>query len=183
LPPAALLSREAPWVVPANLLNSREAEDLIRRGFAARVSCSAELWPAASLSGRSLAGTEWNVIVDFEPLSQVFRVVRLTRQEGAQSLGSYSNYGDVTSLLARPYQPLIRAPVAPGRYFYAVRMQVERMTANDLEDMRAWLGGTTRNNRGTGSAVVGFITSMVRSLIGANSSVYEGRSPVFEISR
>jgi hypothetical protein len=180
LPPTRLLSRDPPSVSANNLLAPDE-EELIRKGFPAQMRFQLALWPASGLAGNPVSRADWRVIVDFEPLEKIFRVVRLS-QDGYQSLGSYTKFSDVSQLVARPYQPRIRAPTTSGRYYYTVTLEVERMTENDLAEMRSWLGTGTGRSRSSASVVVGFLGSLVKRMIGAQKKVYHGRSEIFEVS-
>jgi hypothetical protein len=181
LPQANLIARDAPQVATLNLLTDSDDEALIKKGFPSQLRYTVALWPAEGMVGRSIASTDWRVIVDYEPLERIFRVVRFTRQDGYQSLGSYRSFRDVIALLGRPYQPRIRAPSEPGRYFYTANLEVERMAENDLAEMRSWLGTAVSSERNPGSALMGFIGSLVRQLIGAPKREYSGKSEVFEL--
>ena len=181
LPAPGLLSRDAPGISARNVLGSRDEEELIRKGFPAQLRFSTELWPASSFLGKPIRSVSWKVIVAYEPLEKNFLVVRHSDLEGGQSLGSYREYRDVLALISRPYQPPMRGPSDRGRYFYSVTLELERMAENDLAEMRSWLGSAMQPERSAGSAVVSFFGSLVRSLIGAGTKRYQGRSAVFEI--
>jgi hypothetical protein len=167
-------------MVSANNLLALDEEELIKKGFPAQMRFRLELWPATGLAGSPSSSAEWQVVVDFEPLAGIFRVVRHS-QDGYQSLGSYSKFSEVRQLVARPHQPRIRAPDTPGRYYYSITLEVERMTANDLANMRSWLGTGAGPKRSTGSVVAGFLGSLVKRMIGAQKKVYSGRSEIFEV--
>ena len=181
LPAPALLSRDAPTVVTNNPLAKRDAEDLIRNGFPAHLKYLAELWPASGMVGRAAATTLWEVYVDYEPLQKVFRLVRIPGPGEFQSLGSFATYSEVTAVLSRGYQPRIRAPVNPGRYYYSVTLEVERVTANDLADLRSWLGTTPNPQRNPGKSLVRVITQVFTYLLGAENERHQRRSDVFTI--
>jgi hypothetical protein len=185
LPATPFLGTDAPAVITSNLLAHDDQENLIKRGFPARLRFSAELWPAAGFGSRSLASASWDVIVAYDPLDRVYRVARITPQEGIHSLGSFASFAEVRGLLSLPYQPGIRAPVTaapgPGRFYYSVTLEVERITENDLAEMRSWLGTAIGPERNAGGAIFSFFGSLITRLIGAEKKRHEARSAVFRL--
>ncbi len=180
LPPEGSLSRDAPVVATSNPLAKKDAEDLLRNGFPARLTYRAELWPASGLVGRAASTVTWEVYVEYEPLEKIFRIVRYTLGE-FQSLGSFASFADVMTVLSRGYQPRLRAPSQPGSYFYTVTLEVERMTANDLAKLRSWMGTATRPQDNPGKSLVGFLTGIFASLIGAGKEGYKAQTAVFTV--
>lgn len=181
LPEAAFISRDAPRVTTHNILIGQDEERLIRNGFPARLRYTIELWETGGLVSLSMSKVMWDVIVDFEPLAQLFQIVRYSPEDGFQSLGSHTSFATVASILSLPYQPHTRAPVAAGSYFYSVTLVVERMTANDLEDVRGWLGTAVRRDGGAGSRFFRIVGSIFTRLVGPGKKRYEERSGVFEV--
>jgi hypothetical protein len=55
------------------------------------------------------------------------------------------------------------------------------MTANDLEDVRGWLGTAVRRDGGAGSRFFRIVGSIFTRLVGPGKKRYEERSGVFEV--
>jgi hypothetical protein len=181
LPAQAFLARDAPVVSTVAPLSKKDAEKLLRNGFPARLRYVTELWPASGLVGKPASTARWEVYVDYEPLSRVYRIVRVIPDRVYESLGSFATFAEVTSVLARGYQPQIRAPIEPGRYYYSATLEVERLSANDLVELRSWLGSSVTPQKNAGKAVLGFIAQVFTALIGAEKESHQTQSAVFTV--
>jgi hypothetical protein len=183
IPPTAFIARDAPTIVTHNPLAKKDAEALIRNGYPARLRYVAELWPASGLVGKATSTSRWETYVQYEPLRKVFEVVRETAPKEFQSLGSFSSFADVLRVLSRGYQPRLRAPFEPGRYYYSASLEVERMSANDLAAVRSWLGTPSDTADSPGRTILGFVAKVFTHLIGAEKERYRALSEVFEVKR
>lgn len=185
LPPEALVTREAPLITLVSPLAGSDDEELIRSGFPARLRFVAEVWPSSGLFKR-MAGppAEWNVIVKYEPLDRVFQVVRIAA-DGSHPLGTYASFAQVRTVLSQSYRPLIRPPQRSGRYFYSVRLEITKITSNDLDEISHWTEGelrpAIRGERNAGSTVISGLGTIVKHLIGAQTKKYRAQSRTFQV--
>jgi hypothetical protein len=181
IPPAPFISRDAPTIVTRNPLTRKDAEALIRNGYPARLRYTAELWSASGIVGKATSTARWETLVQYEPLQKVFQIVRATGVNEHQPLGSYASFSEVIAVISRGYQPRLRPPSEPGRYYYAVTLEVERLNANDLADVRSWLGTPSSAQDNPGRSFLGFIAQVFTHLIGAEKERYKRQSKVFEV--
>lgn len=160
------------------LLSGKEEESLIRNGFSARLLFAVEAWKTGLLRSDPVRSV-WDIVIQFEPISGVFRVARHTPADGWYPLGEFKEFSRVRELLEQPYSPQIRPPESAARYFYRVTLEVERVTANDLAELQSWVGPSM--NRNPATALFRGLGAIVTRLIGAQKRTYQGKSEPFRI--
>ena len=107
IPPAG--SGGAPTVTTTNLFADPDMRDLLRSGFPASLRFRLELWRAGGLFNNLESQQEWELIVQYDPSAQRYRVVR--RQHGrVEDLGSFATLSTAQAMLERP----LRAGLLPG---------------------------------------------------------------------
>ncbi|HET7232464.1 MAG TPA: hypothetical protein VFJ16_20820 [Longimicrobium sp.] len=86
--------------------------------------------------------------------------------------------------LERAFQPPIRPPER-GRYYYIAVLNVETLSASDLDELRRWLRGEARpavtGNRPVERAVESGLRRFFVRLLGIPTRRYDVRTPVFEV--
>src|SRR5688500_9361115 len=78
LPRPEARATESPSTRAAGLLRA-PMSDLVRSGFPARIRFKIERWAAGGWADDLKATREWNVVVRYDQLASVFRVVRVFR--------------------------------------------------------------------------------------------------------
>ena len=97
-------------VSATNLFAEPDIRDLVRSGFPASLHFRLELWRAGGLFDDLEGRLEWDLIVQYDPSAQRYRVVR--RQKGQpEDLGSFATLSTAQSVLERP----LRTTLAPER--------------------------------------------------------------------
>lgn len=170
LPPAPLIAVEGPRVSSDRLLADARVHDLLVNGFPARLRYTVERWAVKRWFDDLRASIEWDVIVRHDPLRNVFRVVRL-RGDEAVLVGSYETLAGADSALGTPARSGIAPPHRGERSYYALRVDVEMLSVNDLDELERWLRGelrpAVRGDRNPGTALErGARTLLVRVLGG-----------------
>jgi hypothetical protein len=182
LPPAALLALEGPRVSSHQLLADGRVHDLLVNGFPARVSYTVERWAVKRWFDDLRASAEWDVIVRHDPLRNVFRVIRV-RGDQAVLLGSYTSLAGEDSALGAPARSGITPPHRGERSYYALRVDVEMLSVNDLDELEAWLRGelrpAVRGDRNPGTALERGARTLLVRVLGGERRRYAARTGKF----
>lgn len=182
LPAPASRATEAPFTRTAGLLRSPPMNDLMRSGFPARIRYKIERWAVGGWADDLRATREWNLIVRYDQLGGVFKVVRVFR-ETATPLGESATIAGADSIVAR----LTRTPMPPPRRgersYYTLGIELEMLSLGDLDELENWLKGefqpAVRGERNPGTALTRGIRTLVVRLLGGEKRRYEARSPTF----
>lgn len=181
LPAPAARATESPFTKTAGLLRA-PMSDLMRSGFPARIRYKIERWAMGGWADDLRATREWNVIVRYDQLAGVFKVVRVFRGS-ATALGESATIAGADSLVAR----LTRTPMPPPRRgersYYTLSIELEMLSLSDLDELENWLRGefrpAVRGERNPGTALTRGIRTLVVRLLGGEKRRYEARSPTF----
>jgi hypothetical protein len=182
LPAPASRATEAPFTRTAGLLRSPPMNDLMRSGFPARIRYKIERWAVGGWADDLRATREWILIVRYDQLGGVFKVVRVFR-ETATPLGESATIAGADSIVAR----LTRTPMPPPRRgersYYTLGIELEMLSLGDLDELENWLKGefqpAVRGERNPGTALTRGIRTLVVRLLGGEKRRYEARSPTF----
>jgi hypothetical protein len=182
----ATATKEGPSITSANLLADSKTRELLRNGFPARIHYRLELWSKGGFGGDDRTGlTEWDVLVSYDPTSQLFNVVRRTPANGVASAIS-ENFGGFSSLSAaetqfgRPYRASIH-PERTGSYYYNLSVEVQTLTVSDLDALQQWLRGSSApQRRGVLGGIWSGLGTLVSRILGGDKRKYEQRSDVFD---
>ena len=174
---------QAPLVRSLGVLADGQMRDLLRNGFPAQLHYRVELWSESGFFNEMERAVEWDVIVQYDALSQQYRVARL--DETPVSLGSHANFADMSLVLATPFRVPLRPPRKAGRYYYAATLDVETLSVSDLDEVERWLRGelkpAVRGKRNPGTAVTRGLRTLFLRLLGGQQRRYEVRSRVFRV--
>lgn len=181
LPAPAARAVESPFTRTSGLLRAPMGE-LLRSGFPARIRYKIERWEVGSWADGLKATREWNVIVRYDQMASVFKVVRVFR-ETATALGESPTIAGADSIVAR----LTRTPMPPPRRgersYYILSIELEMLSLTDLDELENWLRGefrpAVRGERNPGTALTRGIRTLVVRLLGGEKRRYEARSATF----
>ncbi len=177
-PPTSITG--AAIVTATNLFGDPDMRDLVRSGFPASLRFRLELWRSGGLFNDLEGRQEWEVIVQYDPSAQRYRVIR--RQRGkVEDLGSYATLSTAQSMLEQP----LRAPLLPNRpgsrYYYTLALDVEALSVSDMDQLERWLrgvrGGTAASAVGTG------VRTLMLRMLGGEKQHFDGRSGSFIAGR
>lgn len=181
LPAPGARATESPFTRTSGLLRA-PMSDLMRSGFPARIRYKIERWAAGGWADDLRATREWNVIVRYDQLAGVFKVVRVFRGTAA-ALGESPTIAGADSIVAR----LTRTPMPPPRRgersYYTLSIELEMLSLSDLDELENWLRSefrpAVRGERNPGTALTRGIRTLVVRLLGGEKRRYEARSPTF----
>ena len=167
-------------VTASGLFGEPDMRDLVRSGFPARLRFRLELWRVGGLLNDLEGQHEWDLIVQYDPSAQRYRVVR--RQGGrVDDLGSFATLSTAQSMLERPLRVTL-LPRRPGaRYYYNLALDIEALSVSDMDQLERWLrgvrGGTAASAVGTG------VRTLMLRMLGGEKRHYEKRSSTFAAER
>lgn len=177
----AMALKEGPSITSANLLADSKTRELLRNGFPARIHYRLELWRKGGFGDDRTGFTEWDVLVAYDPTSQLFNVTRHTTANRV-----YENFGGFPSLTAaetqfgQPYHAALH-PDRSGHFYYNLSVDVQTLTVSDLDALEQWLRGSSAPQhsnifRGIWSG----LGTLVSRILGGDKRKYEARSEIFE---
>jgi len=167
-------SQATPVVVTATgLFGDPDMRELVRSGFPASLRYRLELWRAGGLFN-DLEGTrEWELIVQYDPSGQRYRVVR--REGGRlEDMGSFATLSTAQAMLERPLKITLAPQRQARRYYYTFVLDISALSVSDMDQLERWLRGV-RGGTAAGAIGSGMRTLMLRMLGGENQH-YERRS-------
>jgi len=174
VPPAG--AGGAPIVSATNLFADPDMRDLVRSGFPASMKFRLELWRASGLFNNLESQQEWELIIQYDPSLQRYRVVR--RQRGrVEDLGSFATLTTAQELLERPLRAGLLPEREGSRYYYTLTLDIEALSVSDMAQLERWLrgvrGGTAASALGSG------VRTLMLRMLGGEKQHYAGRSPTF----
>ena len=182
LPPKAQLATEPPAVQTIGVLSAGRTAELIRNGFPARLHYKLERWAAGTFVNDVKATSEWEFIIQYDPLAKAYKLIRATSQK-AVVLGQYADLKDVDAKLAEPYEPAISLPKPGEKSYYVLSLNVAAMSLGDLDEVQRWLRGELRpavqGHRNPGTAVSSGLRTLVVRILGGERIVYQASTGVF----
>jgi len=178
----AMSAERSPLVTTTRVLAEGDLRELIRSGFPAELRYRLELWRAGGWFDDLEAVMEWEVVVAYDPATQLYRARRVSSTQN-EDLGAFATLTSVQAALERP----IRAPLIPSRpgrlYYYNLVLDVEALSVSDLDQLERWLRGELRPAVRGRSNPVNAISSGVRTVVtrvlGGERRHYRRRSGTF----
>lgn len=164
----------------ANLFGDANIRDLVRSGFPASLHYKLELWRTGGLFDDLEGRSEWDIIVQYDPTAQRYRVVH--RQGGQhEDLGSFATLATAQTVIERPWRSSLAPERAGARYYYTLAMDIEALSVSDLDQLERWLRGA---KSGTAANAVGSgLRTLMLRMLGGEKRHYTARSVVFSAER
>jgi hypothetical protein len=169
----------APGLVTATgLFADPEMRELVRSGVPASLRFRLELWRAGGLFNDLVGTHEWELIVQYDPSGQRYRVVR--RLGGRlEDLGSFATLATAQAMLERPLRITLVPDRGGRRYYYNFVLDISALSVSDMDQLERWLRGV-RGGTAAGALGSGVRTLMLRMLGGENRH-YDRRSAQFVV--
>jgi hypothetical protein len=167
-------------VTASNLFADAGIRDLVRSGFPASLHYKLELWRTGGLFDDLEGRSEWDIIVQYDPTAQRYRVVR--RQSGQHDdLGSFATLATAQTVIERPWLSTLAPERGGVRYYYTLAMDIEALSVSDLDQLERWLRGA---KSGTAASAVGSgLRTLMLRMLGGEKRHYSARSSVFTAER
>ena len=163
-------------VTATNLFAEPDMRDLVRSGFPASLHFRLELWRIGGLFDDLEGRLEWQVIVQYDPSAQRYRMVQ--RQTGkTEDLGSFATLATAQTTLERPTRTTLLPEREGSRYYYTLALDLEALSVSDMDQLERWLRGVKGNT--AASAVGSGLRTLMLRMLGGEKKHFTGRSGVF----
>lgn len=167
-----------PIVRAPGLLRDPALREALQKGLPLRFEFRVELWRKEDPFDQ-LAGVQTiSRAVLRAPLGEGYTL------EDGRVQRRYSSMEAAEVALQRALQPTLR-PETGGRFYYLVRLNVETLSASDLDELRNWLRGEARpaveGQQPVGRAVGQGVRRLFVRMLGLPTRRYEARTPIFAV--
>jgi hypothetical protein len=178
---ATVPSASSPGIVTTvGLFADPDMRDLVRSGFPLSLRFRLELWRSGGLFNDLEGSQEWELIVQYDPSGQRYRVVR--RQGGRmEDLGSFATLTTAQSVLERPLRITLLPQREGRRYYYNYALDIEALSVSDMDQLERWLRGVRGST--AASAVGSGVRTLMLRMLGGENRHYERRSATFSAER
>ena len=177
-PPTA--ANRAATVSTSSLFGDPDMRDLVRSGFPASLRYRLELWRAGGLFNDLEGQQEWELIIQYDPSAQRYRVAQRQRDR-IEDLGSFATLSTAQVMLERPARVTLLPDRDGVRYYYNLALDVEALSVSDMDQLERWLrgvrGGTAASALGNG------VRTLMLRMLGGERRHYERRSGTFTAER
>jgi hypothetical protein len=163
-------------VTTVGLFGDANMRDLVRSGFPLSLKFRLELWRPGGLFDDLEGSHEWELIVQYDPSGQRYRVVR--RQGGRmEDLGSFATLSTAQTVLERPLRITLLPRREGRRYYYNYALDITALSVSDMDQLERWLRGVRGST--AASAVGSGVRTLMLRMLGGENRHYERRSGAF----
>jgi hypothetical protein len=172
-----------PGITSTNLLSDPNTRRLLREGFPARIHYRLELWRKGGwfddLDGR----TEWDVLVAYDPTTQLYNVLRRTSDDAVhEDFGGFRSATSAEEQVSKMYRASLH-PNRSGRFYYDLNVDIETLTVSDLDALQQWYRGTTAPGADGNplTALRSGVGTLLSRVLGGSKVHYQRTSGVFAV--
>jgi hypothetical protein len=169
--------RWRPTVRMQGVMRDRALRDALQNGLPLRFHLRVELWLKAEPFDQLVGTQEVSRALLRAPLGEGYTL------EDGRVQRRYSSLAAAQTALQAALAPTL-VPRTGGRHYYLVRLNVETLSLDELDDMRRWLRGESRPARAPGPQPRGVERGVRRifvRLLGLPSRRYEARTGIFRV--
>jgi len=118
----------------AGLLADQGLRDALHSGLPLRIEVDAELWRDGFFDSQE-SGVTWRASVIHDPVRRIYEV-----EVQGQPARRVTTIAEAERLLISGFRVGIR-PQRQAKYYYLARVEIQTLSASDLEELRQWLRG------------------------------------------
>lgn len=169
--------RWRPTVRMQGVLRDGGLRDALQNGLPLRFHMRVELWLKAEPFDQLVGVEESSRALVRAPLGEGYTL------EDGRVQRRYTTLASAQTALQAALAPTLH-PRTGGRHYYLVRLNVETLSLDELDDLRRWLRGEARPPSETGRQPRGVERGVRRifvRLLGLPSRRYEARTPIFRV--
>ncbi len=173
-----------PLLLTPGILRDNRWRESLQNSFPLRIQFRVELWRVRTDWFDALErGFEFEVLVEFEPLTDEYAVTRFWLG-AARHLERFTSLAELERSLEKGYQVTRFGPTAPGEYYFTAGVRLRTLSDDDMDELERFLRGnpdTPRRERG--NPVTRAARRFLMNLGGLPSDELEARSARFTIDR
>jgi hypothetical protein len=168
-----------PWIQVRNLIPDPVWSDAMDKAFPVRLEFRLEIW-----RGREgwiddfQRATEWNVVIQREPLQDVYRVTRFLLS-GPEEFRFATR--DELDAWIRQINQIDVLPRGSGSFYYNVILRISALSNEDMEELERFLSGDPNAPRHQTSALIRALRGFFLRLAGLPQQTLEARSDRFTV--
>ncbi|MBW3571336.1 MAG: DUF4390 domain-containing protein [Gemmatimonadetes bacterium] len=168
--------RWRPEVRMNGVLGDRALRDALHNGLPLRFHCRVELWLKAEPFDQLVGVQEISRALLRAPLGEGYTL------EDGRVQRRYSTLQAAERALQGALAPTLH-PRTGGRHYYLVRLNVETLSLDELDELRRWLRGEARPSEAGAQprGVERGVRRILVRLLGLPSRRYEARTPIFRV--
>lgn len=153
----------------------RALRDALQNGLPLRFHCRVELWLKAEPFDQLVGVQEMSRALLRAPLGEGYTL------EDGRVQRRYSSMQAAEAALQGALAPTLH-PRTGGRHYYLVRLNVETLSLDELDELRRWLRGERPTDAGrTPRGVERGVRRIFVRLLGLPSRRYEARTAIFRV--
>jgi hypothetical protein len=157
----------------------QDHRESINAAFSARLTYSVTLWRQTRWIDPKISDTSWTMIVDFSPMSRLYHI-RVEVGTKRSVRGPFKSLEQVDSALAAPMEAPIVAPAQSSRMYYTVKLAIQPIEWNELDELGAWLGGeVAQAGSNPASPILGGIRRFFLGAIAGRGTSWKADSETF----
>ena len=168
-----------PWIQVRNLIPDPVWSEALDKAFPVRLEFRLEIW-----RGREgwiddfQRATEWNVVIQREPLQDVYRVTRILLS-GPEEFRFATR--DELDAWIRQVNQIDVLPRGSGNFYYNVSLRISALSDDDMEELERFLSGDPNAPRQQTSALIRALRGFFLRLAGLPQQTLEARSERFVV--
>ena len=160
----------------------RDHRESIDAAFSARLTYSVTLWRQTQWFDPVIRDTTWTLIVEFSPMSRSYNIrVEIGAKRSVR--GPFTSLQQVDSALAAPMEAPIVAPAQSSRMYYSVKLDIQPIDWNELDELEAWLRGevrpATRGQTSPATPIVGGLRRLFLGMLAGRGTSWKADSQTF----
>ena len=168
-----------PWIQIRNLIPDPTWSEALDKTFPVRLEFRVEIW-----RGRDgwiddfQRATEWNVVIQREPLQDVYRVTRILLS-GPEEFRFATR--DELDAWIRQVNQIDVVPRGSGSFYYNVTLRISALSDEDMEELERFLSGDPNAPKHQTSALIRAIRGFFLRMAGLPQQTLEARSDRFTV--
>jgi hypothetical protein len=168
-----------PWIQVRNLIPDPTWSEALDKAFPVRLEFRVEIW-----RGRDgwiddfQRATEWNVVIQREPLQDVYRVTRILLS-GPEEFRFATR--DELDAWIRQVNQIDVVPRGSGSFYYNVTLRISALSDEDMEELERFLSGDPNAPKHQTSPFIRALRGFFLRMAGLPQQTLEARSDRFVV--
>jgi len=168
-----------PWIQVRNLIPDPVWSEALEKAFPVRLEFRLEIW-----RGRDgwiddfQRATEWSVVIQREPLQDVYRVTRILLS-GPEEFRFATR--DELDAWIRQVNQIDVIPRGSGSFYYNVTLRISALSDDDMEELERFLSGDPNAPKHQTSAFIRALRGFFLRLAGLPQQTLEAKSDRFTV--